>query len=148
MRLAPTRPPRSISVITAGGSDSTRDGLGELRPGHAVRDGLEPLQRLSAENESDVPHATSSPQPVIAVAAIFASSRRIRDASAGAKPSEATSRRSDQPPAGHERPVREAGEHGVATALKLGDALSDVALVAAQDGRGRKAEIATGIVVL
>jgi hypothetical protein len=35
--------------------ESTRDGLRELRPGHAVRDGLEPLDRLSAKNESDVP---------------------------------------------------------------------------------------------
>jgi hypothetical protein len=37
------------------GSASTRDGLRELRPGYAVWDGLEPLHRLSAEHESDVP---------------------------------------------------------------------------------------------
>jgi hypothetical protein len=84
--------------------------------------------------------ATWSPQPVIAVAAIFASSRRIRDASAGSKPSEATSRRSDQPPAGltNGQPG-EAGKYRVAAALELGDAHGDVALVAAQDGRCREA---------
>jgi hypothetical protein len=76
--------------------------------------------------------ATSSPQPVIAVAAICASSRRIRDASAGAKPSEATSRRSDQPPGwAYERPLGEAGEDGVAAALELVEVVGDVALVAA-----------------
>jgi hypothetical protein len=52
-RIMPT--PRAISVIAAGGSDWSSDGLCELRPAHAVGDGFEPLDRLSAEDESDVP---------------------------------------------------------------------------------------------
>src|SRR5215207_4590776 len=36
-------------------SVSTRNGLRKLGPGHAVGYGLEPLHRLGAEDESDVP---------------------------------------------------------------------------------------------
>src|SRR6188474_2653869 len=50
------RPPRAISATTAWASvlDSIGNGLRELRPGHAVGDGLEPLDGLGAEDEADV----------------------------------------------------------------------------------------------
>ena len=136
------RPPRAISATTALASVQTRacNGLRELRPGHAVGDGLEPLDGLGAEDEADIAR-----RHLVAPAGhgcggdlgvLEEDPRGLRGLEA-----EGGDVEEERPAAGRadERPAREAGEHRVAAALELGDALGHVALVSAQDGGGREA---------
>src|SRR6185503_5988096 len=129
------RPPRAISATTARASvsDSTGNGLRELCPGHAAGDGLEPLDGLGAEDEADV-----VPGHLVAPAGHRRGGdlRVLEEDPRGLRRLEAERSNVEEvgPAAGRadERPAGEAGEHRVAAALELGDALGDMALVSAQ----------------
>jgi hypothetical protein len=136
--------PRAISAMTACGSGSTIDGVRELRSG--VGDGLEPLHRLGAEHESDVPRrdfvALTGHRSGGYFRVVKQDSRRLRGLEAQRGNIE------KQRPASGRAYEWPAGEHGVTAPLELGQHSATWPCSPRSTAVAAKREIATGIVVL